>query len=147
MKRIIIVAVACALAPAAMAQLYKYVDKDGKTVYSDQAPSNLDSKQLNIPSSPGTAAAAPKTAVERDKELQKTRDEVRDKAKKADEVVKKAQADEERCQFAKTAYQPYVDGGRIAKYVNGERVLLGDAEMETEKERARRDMDEACKKS
>ena len=147
MKRIIIVALACVLAPAAMAQLYKYLDKDGKTVYSDQAPSNLDSKQLNIPSSPGTAAPAPKTAVERDKELQKTRDEVRDKAKKADDVVKKAQADEERCANAKSAYQQYADGGRMHKYVNGERVYLGDEEMATEKERARRDMDEACKKS
>jgi hypothetical protein len=152
MKRFVILALACALAPVAMAQLYKYVDKDGKTVYSDQPPANLDSKQLNIQSGTSsstpaaTAAAAPKTAVERDREMQKSRDAVREGAKKADEGVKKAQADEERCQGARGAYQQYADGGRMHKYVNGERVYLGDDEMAAEKERARREMDEACKK-
>jgi hypothetical protein len=151
MKRFVILALACAAAPLAMAQLYKYVDKDGNTVYSDQPPANLDSKQLNIQSGISTttpaAAAAPKSAIERDRDMQKSRDQVRDSAKKADEVVKKAQADEERCANAKSAYQQYADGGRMHKYVNGERVYLGDEEMATEKERARRDMDEACKKS
>jgi hypothetical protein len=150
MKRLILLALACAIAPAAPAQLYKYVDKDGKTVYSDQPPANLDSKQLNIQSGASTATPAassgPKTAVERDKELQKARDKVKQDAKKADESVKRAQADEQRCEAAKGAYQTYADGGRITKYVNGERVYLGDEELQTEMERAKREMDEACKK-
>jgi hypothetical protein len=61
--------------------------------------------------------------------------------------LKKAQAEEQRCEGAKNAYQQYSDGGRMHKYVNGERVYLGDEEMQVEKERARREMDEACKKS
>jgi hypothetical protein len=85
--------------------------------------------------------------VERDKDLQKGRDEGRESAKKADDAAKAAQAAEERCQIAKNAYQQYVDGGRIHKYNDkGERVYLGDDEMEAEKVRSKRDMDEACKK-
>ena len=88
MKRLLIIVIACIAAPIASAELYKYVDKDGKTVYSDQPPVNIDSKQMNIPSGTSTntpaPASAPKTALERDRELQKTRDEARDRAKKSD---------------------------------------------------------------
>lgn len=151
MKRFIILACALAIAPFASAQLYKYVDKDGKTVYSDQPPANVDSKQLNVRS--GTSSAtpsapdAPKSYVDRDKDLQKGRDEARDKAKKADEAVKQAQAKDDACTQAKGAYQGYADGGRMHKYNDkGERVYLGDEELETERARSKREMDEACKK-
>jgi hypothetical protein len=144
MKRIIVIALACAFAPLAMAQLYKSVGPDGKTVYSDQPPANAESKQINVQPS---AAPGQKTAVERDKEAEKARTEVRDKAKKAEEAAKNNQLNESRCAQAKQEYQTFVAGGRIAK-VNekGERVLLGDAEIESERERARAVMDEACKK-
>ncbi|HUL94447.1 MAG TPA: DUF4124 domain-containing protein [Usitatibacter sp.] len=150
MKRLIALAAACALVPLASAQLYKYVDKDGKTVYSDQPPPNVDSKQLNISS--GTTrdspAAGPKTALERDKDLQKGRDEEKDKAKKAEDAAKLAAQKEAACQQAKSNYQIYADGGRITKYDDkGERVYLGDDEILAEQDRTKREMDEACKKS
>jgi len=150
MKKLIALAAACALLPlAATAQLYKYVDKDGKTVYSDQPPPNVDSKQLNVGT--GTtkdSAAAPKTAVERDKELQKVRDEDKEKAKKAEDAAKLAAQKEAACQQAKSNYQVYADGGRITKYDDkGERVYLGDDEILAEQQRAKREMDEACKSS
>ena len=149
MKRLLIIAIACLAAPIASAQLYKYVDKDGKTVYSDQPPVNIDTKQLNIQSGVSSApAAAPKTALERDKDLQKGRDEVRERAKKSEEVAKQAQAQEQACTQAKMAYQTYADGGRIHKYnEKGERVMLGDDEIDAERERSKREMDEACKKT
>ena len=153
MKRFFILACALAIAPFASAQLYKYVDKDGKTVYSDQPPANIDSKQLNVRS--GTAAAtpsanvtdAPKSYVDRDKDLQKGREERRESAKKAEDAAKVAQQKEDNCIQARGAYQQYADGGRIHKYnAQGERVYLGDEEMEAEKVRSKREMDEACKK-
>ena len=152
MKRLLIIAIACLAAPIASAQLFKYVDKDGKTVYSDQPPVNIDAKQLNIQSGASTNAAAPgaapKTALERDKELQKGREDVRERAKKSDESTKQAQAQEQACAQARSAYQLYADGGRITKYNDkGERVYLGDQEIEAERERSKREMDEACKKS
>lgn len=153
MKHLIILAVALAFAPVASAQLYKYVDKDGKTVYSDQPPVNTDSKQINIQSGKSSATPVPsgtgnKTYVERDKELGKSREDARDKQKKSEEAAKKSEADEQRCGQAKSAYQTYADGGRIHKYNDkGEREYLGDAELEAERIRTRREMEEACKKS
>jgi len=154
MKRLLIIAVACLAAPIASAELYKYVDKDGKTVYSDQPPVNLDSKQMNIQSRPGTAGApvttppaAPKTAVDRDRDLQKGRDEARERSKKSDDSAKQAQAQEQACAQAKDNFQTYQDGGRITKFKDGERVYLSDEEIEREREKSKREMDEACKKS
>jgi Domain of unknown function (DUF4124) len=149
MKSLLVLALALAAAPLASAQMYKYVDKDGKTVYTDQPPANTDPKQLSIPSGPPSASpGAPKSAVERDKELQKGRDEVRDRAKKADDVAKQAEAKEQQCSAARSAYQIYADGGRIAKNNDkGERIFLGDEEIDAARVRSKREMDEACKKS
>jgi hypothetical protein len=150
MKRLILLVVAASLAPLASAQLYKYVDKDGKTVYSDQPPANIDSKQLRIQSgttAPTATAAAPKTALDKDKELEKGRKEARDKDKKAEDAAKSAQADEERCSTARNNYAIYLEGGRITKRdKSGERVFMEDDEIAREKEKARVDMEKYCKK-
>lgn len=152
MKHLIILALALAFAPVANAQLYKYVDKDGKTVYSDQPPANIDSKQINIQSgkssdTPVPSGPANKTYVERDKELAKSREDAREKQKKSEDAAKKTEADVERCNQAKSAYQTYANGGRIHKYNDkGEIIYLGDAEIEAERDRTQREMEEACKK-
>ena len=152
MNRMIVVAVALALSPAALAQLYKYVDKDGKTVYSDQAPTNVESKQISVPrsSAPAAAPAAAgnKSALEKDKELEKTREAAREKQKKSAEEAKQAEAAEQKCRQLREAYQTYAEGGRIQKLNDkGERILLDDAQIEAERNRTRREMEEACKKS
>ncbi|HUQ27320.1 MAG TPA: DUF4124 domain-containing protein [Usitatibacter sp.] len=149
MRRIVILACALALAPLASAQLYKYVDKNGKTVYTDQPPADADPKHVNIPSSATGGPGAPaKSAVQQDKELQKGRDKLKESEKKSDETIARAKADEERCRSAKTAHEHYAQGGRISKYnEKGERVFLGDAEIDAERERSRQKMEEVCKKS
>jgi hypothetical protein len=148
MKRILILAAALALAPAAQAQLYKYVDKNGKTVYSDQPPANAESKQIHVPASRAAAAppAGPKSAVERDKELDKSRKEVAEKQKKSDQAAERAAQAAQRCAQLRTAHQTFADGGRIQKYNDkGERELMSDEEIESERARTRREMEEACK--
>jgi hypothetical protein len=145
MKRLMIVAAALALAPLASAQLYKHVDKDGRTVYSDQPPANANAKQINIPKSVTDVPSGAKSYVAQDKESQKKRKEAEAKAAKAGDPAKKAQEDEQRCAQAKSAHQTFVDGGRMFKYnEKGERVFLGDAEMDSERERTRREMEAAC---
>ena len=149
MKSLLAIVLALAVAPLASAELYKYLDKDGKTVYSDQPPANVDSKRLNVQSgvTSAPATAAPKSAVERDKQLQKGRDEARDRAKKSDDLAKEAEAKEQACTNARAAYKIYADGGRILKSDDkGERVFLGDEEIDAERDRSKRLMDEACKK-
>ncbi len=151
MKRLIILAFAAALAPAALAQLYKSVDKDGKTVYSDTPPANTDSKQINVPASRPTdapsPAAAPKSAVERDKDLEKGRKAAAEKQKKADEAAGRVAQNELRCTQLKGNFEMYAQGGKIQKTNDkGEREIMSDAEIESARERTRREMEEACKK-
>ncbi|MEO5692405.1 MAG: DUF4124 domain-containing protein [Usitatibacter sp.] len=147
MKSLIILALALGVATTAGAQLYKYVDKDGKTVYTDQPPVNLDSKQINSGGRSTSAPAPAKTALERDKELDKGRKEVADKAKKAGDESEKSAQMEQRCGIARSNYQMYSEGGRIQKTNDkGERELMNDAEIVAARDKARRDMEEACKK-
>jgi len=83
MKRWMILAAVAALAlTTAQAQLYKYVDKNGKTVYSDSPPPDADSKQIRVQPSGGPSdVPAAKTSVQRDKDAEKGRKEA---AKKSD---------------------------------------------------------------
>ncbi len=144
MKRLVILAIACAaFAQVASAQLYKYVDKDGKTVYSDQPPPNVDSKQLNVQTGTSSPTAAPKTALERDKELQKGRDEAN---KKSAEAAKAQGQKDQACQAAKDNYAQYAAGGRMQRTnANGEREFLSDDEIDAAREKAQKQMDDACK--
>ena len=148
MKRILMLASIAAFVPLAAAQLYKHVDKDGRTVYSDQPPANADAKRIHVPSAPPTPTAGNKSYVERDKELDKTRKAAREKQDKSEQAAQKAAEAEQRCAQARVAHQTYADGGRIYKYnEKGERTYLDDAELETERNRTRREMEEACKKT
>lgn len=143
MKKMIVLAVMCALAPLASAQLYKYVDKNGKTVYTDQPPPDAEAKPMaNVP----PPAAPSKSYVERDKELQKGRDKAKDEAKKADEKSKYEAAKAERCRQATEAARIYEQGGRLQRRnAAGESEFMSDEEIEAARQKSRREMDEACK--
>jgi hypothetical protein len=144
MKRILIAAT-LVLASAASAELYKYVDKDGRTVYADQPPTGISSKQINpaVGSAPGG-----KSAVERDKELEKGRKEAREKSEKGDKAAANKTEMDARCAAARNNVQIYAEGGRIGKLNDkGEREYMGDDEIAAAKEKAQRDVEEACKKT
>lgn len=146
MKRILVLACVLAASTAAFAQLYKWVDKDGRTTYSDQPPPAEQSKQLNLFT--GQPSAPQRSAIERDKELEKGRVDAKEKAKVADEAGKKAQVEQENCNRAKAYLRTVSDGGRIATYdANGERTLLDDQQIEAERVKAQMAVDEACKAS
>ena len=71
--------------------------------YSDQPPPAQQSKQLNLGTGP--QAPAQRSAVELDKELEKSRLEAQEKAKLAENAAKKKQLDEENCNRAKAYLQ------------------------------------------
>jgi hypothetical protein len=148
MKRLVILAVAVALAPPAMAQLYKYVDKNGKTVYSDTPPPDADGKAIRVPTGGvSNIPAPPKSAVEQNKENEKARKADAEKGKKAGEEAARAAQNEQRCAQLKGNLQIYTDGGRIQKTnEKGERDFMSDAEIEAARARTQREMEEACKK-
>ena len=146
MKTILALAFALAASFAANAQLYKWVDKDGRVTYSDQPPPSQQSKQINVPA--GAGAPAPKSAVERDKDLEKSRADARDKAKVAAERERKAEFDRDNCNRARAYLRTLEAGGRIATTdAKGEPALLDDAQIEAERAKAEKMAEEACKPS
>jgi len=146
MKRAVLLACVLAATPAAMAQLYKWVDKDGRTIYSDQPPPSQQSKQLNL--STGQPAAAPRSALDRDKELEKARQAAKDKSQAAEKADLKAEIERENCRRAKANLNSLNGEGRVAKWnEKGERVILDDAQLAAERANAQKAIDEACKSS
>jgi hypothetical protein len=149
MKRFLVLACALALSAPALAQLYKWVDKDGRVTYSDQPPAAQASKQLNIGTgTTGPATAAPRSALERDKELEKGRLQAKEKAEVAANIERKAEVDRENCNRAKAYLRTVTDGGRIATSDSkGEPILLDDEQIAVERVKAQKMVDEACKPS
>ena len=148
MKRLVILALAVALAPPAFAQLYKYVDKNGKTVYSDTPPPEGDGKTVRVPiGGVSNVPAPPKSAVDQNKDNEKARKADAEKGKKASEEAARVAQNEQRCAQLKGNLQIYTDGGRIQKTnEKGERDFMSDAEIEAARARTQREMEEACKK-
>ena len=145
MKRLVVAAFALAVVPLASADLYKYVDKNGKTVYSDTPPADVDAKRMSAPPPPASGNA--KTYVERDKEAQKAQQKSGEDAKKAAEKEKAEAQKKLRCEQAKSNLQIYTDGGRILKSnANGERDYMSDEEIEAERVKTQKIVDEACGK-
>lgn len=146
MKRILVLACIFAASPFALAQLYKWVDKDGRVSYSDQPPSAQESKQMNL--STGQPVAPQRSAVEAEKELSARRGEAQEKAKVAENIEQKAKVDAENCLRAKTYLRTVTDGGRISSTdATGERIILDDKQIADERVKAQRAVDENCKAS
>ncbi len=144
MKRFLVLACALVLSAPALAQLYKWVDKDGRTVYSDQPPPTQQSKQLNP--STGQPAAAPRSAVDRDKDLEKARQAAKQKSQATEQADLKAEIERENCRRAKANLHSLSGDGRVAVWdEKGERVILDDAQLAAERAKAQKAIDEACK--
>jgi hypothetical protein len=145
MKRIALAALCLLLAPLAPAQLYKWVDKDGKVQYSDQPPPAGASKQINV--APGPSTPAP-SALDKDKALEKARTESRESAKKNEDKEKVAKQREAECSKARSYLQGLDNGGRFVTFDDkGNRVFMEENQIEAEKVKARQNVEEACKAS
>lgn len=146
MKRILVLACALAASTAALGQLYKWVDKDGKVTYSDQPPPAQQSKQLNL--NTGVASPPTRSAIERDKEIEKGRVEAREKAKVASEKERKSEIDQQNCKAARAYLKTVESGVRVSTVDDkGEQVILDDEQIAAERVKAQKAVDEACKTS
>ena len=158
MKKVIFYTVAFALiAPLTHAQVYKWVDKDGKVQYSDQppAPNQTTSAPQRLNSTSSASAATPAAAGEKpaaekapdkNKEFEKRRIDATEKAKKEEDAVKLALQKKERCEEAKGHVKSLESGIRISRTdANGERTFLDDDQRAKELERTQKIMADACK--
>ena len=146
MKRILVLACALAASTAAFGQLYKWVDKDGKVTYSDQPPPAQQSKQLNL--NTGVASPPTRSAIERDKEIEKGRAEAREKSKVASEKERKSEVEQENCKAARAYLKTVESGVRVSTVDDkGDQVILDDEQIAAERVKAQKAVAEACKSS
>jgi len=151
------------LALPASAQMYKWVDSNGKVQYSDKPPpSNVKAEKLRepapAPSAPAAseseskgdakkdaAKAGPKTAAEQEQAFRKRQ---LDAAKSQEDQAKKqaeAREKQESCKRAKAAVTNLELGGRQMRMdEKGERVFLDDQQIAQELARIRQIAATAC---
>jgi hypothetical protein len=136
----------CAL-PAGAASLYKWVDANGRVVYSDQPPTapNIKAEKLNAAASPGDPSAL-KDLAQKDADLKKRaadRDEAYAKSGK-DRVQKQKQAED----CARTASAlTQLSWSQIVIYranEKGEDIAMTEADRAKEKARLEAYQKEHC---
>ncbi len=159
----------CAALPAS-AQMYKWVDANGKVHYSDKPPpSNVKTEKLREPARPAAPPAAsetkggtaneatkgeapkdaaksgPKTTAEQEQAFRKRKaDEAKAQEKRAqEETVARDRA--ENCKRAKAALASFELGGRQTRIdEKGERAFLTDQQISQETARMRQEAATAC---
>ncbi|HKK04846.1 MAG TPA: DUF4124 domain-containing protein [Gammaproteobacteria bacterium] len=125
------------------AQMYKYTDKDGNTVYSQTPPESGDYQSLSAPqpAPPGSNGSdqsdSAASDIQRDAEDQAKQDEV-DKL-----AAKNAQIRQQNCQAAKKNLQVYQVYRRV-KDQDGNVVRLTDEERQQKIQEAKDAIKEFC---
>jgi hypothetical protein len=147
-------ALAILLATATVAaQVYKWVDKDGKVQYTDTPPppgaAKADPKRVETgaTSAPSEGATTTgKSLQERSKDFDKRRTDAESKAKKDTEAEKVAKNNEQICRDAKIFLSDLESGRPIYRSnEKGERELVGEDQRQADLAKARETITAACK--
>ena len=159
MLRLLMFGILLAVAAGASAQLYRWVDKDGKTRYTDTPPpAGIKARRLGAPpSAPAEvppaapdaaakdAAKGPLTPAEQEQAFRKRQVEAQKAADKSDSARKEGDAKQENCARARSALATLESGQRITRTdAQGERAFLEDEARERETEKARQSVREWC---
>jgi Domain of unknown function (DUF4124) len=166
MTRIVILAVALAFAASAFAQMYRWVDKDGRVHYTSQPPPpGVKSRTLETPppvsSSPARdsegnepggkepeakdAPKGPLTPAQQEQEFRKRQLEAQKAREKEAQAAKEAETKQENCTRARETLATFESGVRISRTnAQGERYYLDDATRERETEAARKAVSDWC---
>jgi hypothetical protein len=157
MKRLLLSAVACAFATVAVAQQYKWTDKDGRTQYGDNPPPGVNATRIKGPAgpAPAPAASAPKSGskdVGKDgkpltpEQAFRKRQQEREEAEKKD-AEKQAQAEVRRknCESAQASLRQLESGQRIGQVnAQGERVFMEDDQRAKATQNAQKAVSDWC---
>lgn len=167
MYRIILLLLAGMFFGAALAQQFKWVDKDGKVRYGDTPPPGVKATPLRAPPGPASAPApasaaasksapdkgkekaarkGPLTPAEQEKAYRERQAEAQKAAEKAAQEEQQAAAKRENCERATEALRAIESGQRIGRVDSkGERYFLDDTQRAQEAAKARQSVDRACK--
>ena len=156
MLRLLIFGVLLAVAAGASAQLYRWVDKDGKVRYTDTPPpAGVKARTFRAPAgappadAPEAAAKdAPKgplTPAQQEQEFRKRQLEAQKGREKDDQANRDAETKQANCARARQALATLESGQRITRTdAKGERAFLEDDARAQETERARQSVREWC---
>jgi Domain of unknown function (DUF4124) len=135
----------------AMAQQYKWVDKDGKVQYGDTPPPGVKATPLKPPPGP---SQAPPAAAKKDTEkalspeaaFRKRQQEAKEKEEKAGKERADAESKRTNCDAAQATLRQIQSGQRMSTMnAAGERVFIDDEQRARETERAQKSVNEWCK--
>ena len=146
------IAVAILLATATVAaQVYKWVDKDGKVQYSDTPPpaSATKAEAKKVETSPAAASTSPtpaKSLQDRAKESDKRKADIAEKSKKAEADQKIAEANAANCSDAKGALRDLETGRPMVRTSeSGAREYVDDDARQAEMTKVRKAITDFCK--
>ena len=146
------IALAILLATATdAAQVYKWVDKDGKVQYTDTPPpaSATKSEAKKIDTAPAVAAKAnapAKSLPDRAKDFDKRKADDAEKAKKSEAEQQTAAANAANCRDATAAVKDLETGRPISRRTDaGGREILDDEGRQAEMAKARKAVADFCK--
>ncbi len=155
LQNILIAVMLTATLSPVSAEVYKWVDKDGKIHYSDQPPIGSDAKKLKrkTPDVPAVAPAAANPAAKpalstTDQELdyRKRKAEKEEAEKKQLAEAETAKQSKEYCNSLKGELRSHSDGTRLSRYDDkGERVFLNEKERTDSKRNLENRIAKECK--
>jgi hypothetical protein len=145
----------------ASAQLYKWVDKDGKTRYGDTPPPGVKTSSIHAPQSGAAPAApakdagkdgkkgaktAPLTPAEQAEDFRKRQAEAKKESEKAAADSSAKAAQKENCERTKEYLRTLESGQRIARTnAVGERYYMSDSQVAQETAKAQEAVQKSCK--
>ena len=142
-------------ASSASAQMYKWVDKDGKVHYGNTPPPGSKTSAVKAPQSgaaPAPASAAsdakkgPLTAAEQEQEYRKRRQEAEKDGKKSEQEQLAKSQKSESCERTREYLNTLQSGQRIARTnPSGERYYMDENQVAQEVAKAQQAVQQACK--
>ena len=144
-------------AGTAFAQMYRWVDKDGKVRYGDTPPPGAKTSSVKGAQSGGAAAAAPAaeskdakkgplTSAEQEQEYRKRQEEAAKAGKKSEQEQQAKAQRNEGCERTKEYLSTLQSGQRIARTnSSGERYYMDDNQVAQEVAKANQAVQQACK--
>lgn len=148
-RLLIMAALALALALPTAAQVYKWIDKDGKVHYSDKKPRDpkaKDVKDMNIQSAPTDPAAVERDLAELQERGKVTDENLRVQAQVKEQTAAEKAAQEKRCDQAQERLAVLEAVQRMVVVdKDGKQTYKSDGETNAEREKARAQVAELCK--
>ena len=139
------------LAAPAQAQLYKWVDANGRVQYSDRKPTDAKQQSQEVKNTVSSVGSQPsvaggKSAADLDKDFQKRRQDQTEAQQKQQQAAAEQKQNTDACDAARRNLAALNSGQRIARFnQQGEKSYLEDADRVRETERAQQQVQNSCK--